>query len=211
VQSVFSHLAASEEAQQDEFTQRQFESYLSMAGRLRETLGYAFIRHISNSAGIVRNPSLQMDMVRIGIGLYGIDPALSGLLDLKEVGTLKTTIAQIKELEKGETIGYNRRGMADHKMKTGTLRLGYADGYPRTLGNGVGKVWYKGRLVPTSGSISMDLMMIDLSEVSDAAEGDEVVVFGDQLSVSELANWAGTIPYDILAGISQRVKRVYFE
>ncbi|HZZ76193.1 MAG TPA: alanine racemase, partial [Puia sp.] len=211
VQSVFSHLAASEEAQQDEFTQRQFESYLSMAGRLQETLGYAFIRHLSNSAGIVRNPSLQMDMVRIGIGLYGIDPALSGLLDLREVGTLKTTIAQIKELEKGETIGYNRRGMADHKMKTGTLRLGYADGYPRTLGNGVGKVWYKGRLVPTIGSISMDLMMIDLSEVPDAAEGDEVVVFGNQLSVSELANWAGTIPYDILAGISQRVKRVYFE
>jgi alanine racemase len=127
------------------------------------------------------------------------------------VGTLKTTIAQIKELEKGETIGYNRRGMADHKMKTGTLRLGYADGYPRTLGNGVGKVWYKGRLVPTIGSISMDLMMIDLSEVPDAAEGDEVVVFGNQLSVSELANWAGTIPYDILAGISQRVKRIYFE
>jgi alanine racemase len=150
-------------------------------------------------------------MVRIGIGLYGIDPASSGLLDLKEVGTLKTTVAQIKELAKGETIGYNRRGIADHPMKIGTLRLGYADGYPRSLGNGVGKVWYKGRLVPTIGTISMDLMMIDLSEIPEAREGDEVVIFGSGLSVKELALWAGTIPYDILAGISQRVKRVYFE
>jgi Alr-MurF fusion protein len=211
VQSVFSHLAASEEAQQDEFTQRQFENYRSMADRLKEELGYPFIRHISNSAAVVRDPSLQLDMVRIGIGLYGIDPAISGLLELKEVGTLKTTIAQIKELETGETIGYNRRGLADHKMKTGTLRLGYADGYPRMLGNGVGKVLYKGRLVPTIGSISMDLMMIDLSEIPEAREGDEVVIFGNGLSVSELARWAETIPYDILAGISQRVKRVYFE
>jgi Alr-MurF fusion protein len=211
VQSVFSHLAASEEAQQDEFTRQQFESYQSLAGRLQDALGYPFIRHISNSAGIVRDPALQLDMVRIGIGLYGIDPASSGLLDLKEVGTLKTTIAQIKELAKGETIGYNRRGLADQKMKIGTLRLGYADGYPRVLGNGVGKVWYRGRLVPTIGTISMDLMMIDLSEVPDAMEGDEVVIFGNSLSVTDLARWAGTIPYDILAGISQRVKRVYFE
>jgi len=211
VQSVFSHLAASEESQQDAFTQLQFESYQSMAGHLQEVLGYPFIRHISNSAAIVREPSLQLDMVRLGIGLYGIDPAVSGLLDLKEVGTLKTTIAQIKELAKGETIGYNRRGIADHKMKIGTLRLGYADGYPRALGNGTGKVWYKGRLVPTIGTISMDLMMIDLTEIPEAMEGDEVVIFGNSLSVTDLARWAGTIPYDILAGISQRVKRVYFE
>jgi len=211
VKSVFSHLAASEETQQDEFTQSQFECYQSMAGRIQDVLGYPFIRHISNSAGIVRDPSLQLDMVRIGIGLYGVDPAFSSLLDLREVGTLKTTIAQIKELAKGETIGYNRRGIADHKMKIGTLRLGYADGYPRVLGNGAGKVWYRGRLVPTIGTISMDLMMIDLSDVADPMEGDEVVIFGNSLSVTDLARWAGTIPYDILAGISQRVKRVYFE
>lgn len=211
VQSVFSHLAASEEAQQDDFTRNQFEIYQSIAGRIQEFLGYPFIRHISNSAGIVRNPALQLDMVRLGIGLYGIDPVASGLLDLKEVGSLKTTIAQIKELEAGETIGYNRRGVADHAMKIGTLRLGYADGYPRSLGNGIGKVWYKGKLVPTIGSISMDMMMIDISEISEAREGDEVVIFGNELSVAELAGWAGTIAYDILAGISQRVKRIYFE
>jgi alanine racemase len=211
VQSVFSHLAASEETQQDEFTEKQFERYQSLAGRLRESLGYAFIRHISNSAAVVRKPALQLDMVRLGIGLYGIDPANSKLLDLKEVGTLKTTIAQIKELAIGETIGYNRRGVADRPMKIGTLRLGYADGYPRTLGNGAGNVLYKGKLVPTIGSISMDMTMIDISEIADSREGDEVIIFGSGLSVAAVADRAGTIAYDILAGISQRVKRVYFE
>jgi len=211
VQSVFSHLAASEEAQQDDFTQHQFDTFLSMSGRIQDVLGYPFIRHISNSAGAVRNPSLQLDMVRLGIGLYGVDPAASSLLDLKEVGTLKTTIAQIKELEAGETIGYNRLGVVEQAMRIGTLRLGYADGYPRSLGYGTGKVWYKGRLVPTIGSISMDMTMIDITEIPDAREGDEVILFGSDLSVAELAKWAGTIAYDILAGISQRVKRVYFE
>jgi alanine racemase len=211
VQSVFSHLAASEEVQQDEFTDRQFERYISMAARIRESLGYPFIQHISNSAAVVRKPALQLDMVRLGIGLYGIDPAGSALLDLKEVGTLKTTIAQIKTLAEGETVGYNRLGIADHFMKIGTLRLGYADGYPRALGNGTGKVLYKGKLVPTIGSISMDMTMIDLSEIRDAREGDEVIIFGNELSVADVAAWAGTNAYDILAGISQRVKRIYFE
>jgi Alr-MurF fusion protein len=211
VQSVFSHLAASEETQQDAFTQKQYDSYISMANRIQDSLGYSFIRHISNSAAAVRYPDFQLDMVRIGIGLYGIDPAASKLLDLKEVGTLKTTIAQIKELLPGETVGYNRRGIAGQLTKIGTLRLGYADGYPRVLGNGVGKVLYRGKLVPTIGSISMDMAMIDISDIPEAREGDEVIIFGDELSVAELAKWAGTIAYDILAGISQRVKRVYFE
>jgi Alr-MurF fusion protein len=211
VQSVFSHLAASEEAQQDDFTREQYERYISMVGRISKTLGYPFLRHISNSAAVVRNPEFQLDMVRIGIGLYGVDPANSKLLDLREVGTLKTTIAQIKEISKGETVGYNRRGVADRSLKIGTIRLGYADGYPRALSNGVGKIFYKGRLVPTIGIISMDMTMIDLSEIPDAEEGDEVIIFGNELPVTNLANWAGTIAYDILAGISQRVKRVYFE
>ncbi len=211
VQSVFSHLAASEEAQQDDFTREQFEKYLSMVRRITESLGHSFIKHISNSAAVARNPELQLDMVRLGIGLYGIDPAHSKLLDLKEVGTLKTTIAQIKEISRGETIGYNRRGIAERNMKIGTIRLGYADGYPRSLGNGVGKVFYKGKLVPVIGSISMDMTMVDLSEINDAMEGDELIIFGNELSVSDLAAWAGTIGYDILAGISQRVKRVYYE
>jgi Alr-MurF fusion protein len=221
VQSVFSHFAASEETQQDAFSKRQAAAYLGMAERLEKALGYPSIRHLSNSAAIVRMPEGQLDMVRLGIGLYGIDSAGgAGLtasghteprLDLQEVSTLKTTIAQIKHLHDGDTIGYNRKGVAGPGTVTATVRIGYADGYSRSLGNGVGKMWVKGRLAPTIGSISMDLAMIDITGIPDVREGDEVVVFGKELSVSQLASWAGTIPYEILTGVSQRVKRVYFE
>lgn len=211
VKSVFSHLAASEEAQQDAFTEKQFERYLAMAAQLEKYLPQPFLKHISNSAAVVRNPAMQLDMVRLGIGLYGIDPAVSHRLDLKTVGTLRTTIAQIKSLAAGETVGYNRRGVAERAMKVATVRLGYADGYPRTLGNGVGKMWYKNRLVPTIGSLCMDMTMLDITGVEGAGEGDEVIVFGPELPVKQVAHWAGTISYELLAGISQRVKRVYYE
>ncbi len=211
VQSVFSHLAASEEQQQDAFTQQQFRQYRAMVEMLTQFLPYPFLKHISNSAAVVRDPSMQLDMVRLGIGLYGIDPANSMLLDLKTVGTLRTTIAQIKSIATGETIGYNRQGVAGHPMKIATVRLGYADGYPRSLGNGAGKMWYKGQLVPTIGSLCMDMSMLDITGIADAKEGDELIVFGPELPVEQLAHWAGTIPYELLAGISQRVKRVYFE
>jgi alanine racemase len=227
VQSVFSHFAASEEAQQDDFTRRQAAAYLGMAGRLENALGYSFIRHLSNSAAIVRMPEWQLDMVRLGIGLYGVDSSAGAggearagagaagfggsRLDLREVSTLKTTIAQIKHLQEGDTIGYNRRGLAGSQTVIATVRIGYADGYSRNLGNGAGKMWVKGRLAPTIGSISMDLTMIDITGIPDVREGDEVVVFGKELSVSRLAEWAQTIPYEILTGVSQRVKRIYFE
>jgi len=211
VQSVFSHLAASEEPQQDEFTARQFRQYQEMAELLERHLPHPFLKHISNSAAVVRNPALQLDMVRLGIGLYGIDPAASHLLDLQPVGTLRTTIAQIKTIAAGETVGYNRRGMADHAMQIATVRLGYADGYPRALGNGVGKMWYRGKLVPTIGSLCMDMSMLDITGIEEAREGDEMIVFGPDLPVEQVAHWAGTIPYELLAGISQRVKRVYYE
>jgi alanine racemase len=211
VQSVFSHFAASEEAQQDDFSKRQASAYLDMAARLEKALGYSFIKHLSNSAAIVRMPEWQLDMVRLGIGLYGIDSAGSQQLDLREVSTLKTTIAQIKHLHEGDTIGYNRRGVAGSGTVTATVRIGYADGYSRNLGNGVGKMWLKGRLAPTIGSISMDLTTIDITGIPDVREGDEVVVFGKELSVSRLAEWSQTIPYEILTGVSQRVKRIYFE
>jgi len=131
--------------------------------------------------------------------------------DLQEVSTLKTTIAQIKHLRDGDTIGYNRRGLAEPGTVIATVRIGYADGYSRNLGNGAGKMWVKGRLAPTIGSISMDLTMIDITGIPDVGEGDEVVVFGKELSVSQLAIWAQTIPYEILTGVSHRVKRIYFE
>jgi alanine racemase len=210
VQSVFSHFAASEEAEQDDFSRRQASVYLDMAARLENALGYSFIRHLSNSAAIVRMREWQLDMVRLGIGLYGVDSSGAGDLDLREVSTLKTTIAQIKHLHDGDTVGYNRRGIARLGTVTATVRIGYADGYSRNLGNGAGKMWVKGRLAPTIGSISMDLTTIDITGIPDVREGDEVVVFGKELSVRKLAEWSQTIPYEILTGVSQRVKRVYF-
>jgi alanine racemase len=211
VLSVFSHFAASEEAQQDAFTSRQAEMYAATADRIAKTLGYPFLRHIANSAGIIRRPELQMDMVRLGIGLYGIDPAGSDKVQLQEVSTLKTTIAQIKHLHPGDTVGYNRKGIAAAGTVTATVRIGYADGYSRTLGNGVGKMWIKGRLAPTIGIVAMDMTMIDITGIPDVKEGDEVIVFGKELSVSQLAAWSKTIPYEILTSVSQRVKRIYFE
>ena len=211
VLSVFSHFAASEEAQQDPFTGKQAQLYLATAQRLRDALGYPFLRHLANSAGIARHPELQLDMVRLGIGLYGIDPAGSGRLDLREVSTLKTTIAQIKHLRTGDTIGYNRRGVASAGTVIATVRIGYADGYSRSLGNGVGKMWVNGRLAPTIGIVSMDMTMIDITGIPGVKEGDEVVVFGKELSVNQLAIWSQTVPYEILTSVSQRVKRIYFE
>ncbi|HTI94698.1 MAG TPA: bifunctional UDP-N-acetylmuramoyl-tripeptide:D-alanyl-D-alanine ligase/alanine racemase [Puia sp.] len=211
VRSAFSHFAASEDAQQDSFSLAQWAAYQKAADRLGTILNYSFLRHIANSAAIVRLPQLQMDMVRLGIGLYGIDSADSRQLDLQEVSTLKTTIAQIKHLREGDTIGYNRRGIASAGTVIATVRIGYADGYSRRLGNGAGKMWVNGRLAPTIGIISMDMTMIDITGIPDVHEGDEVVVFGKELSVKQLALWAQTIPYEILTSVSQRVKRVYFE
>jgi alanine racemase len=212
LQSVFSHLAASEEPRQDSFTFGQAALFSSAAAKLQDALGYPFLRHIANTAAITRHPQLQLDMVRLGIGLYGIDSGGSpSLLDLREVSMLKSTIAQIKPLGEGDTIGYNRRGIAAPGMVIATVRIGYADGYPRSLGNGAGKMWIRGRLAPVVGSVCMDMTMIDITGIPDVREGDEVVVFGNELSVRQLAQWAQTIPYEILAGVSQRVRRVYFE
>lgn len=211
VQSVFSHLAASEETQQDEYTRQQFALFKKLSGQIADRLAYPFLRHLSNSSAIARHPELQLDMVRLGIGLYGVDPTHDRRLQLKPVGTLKTTIAQIQQLQPGETVGYNRRGLIETPVTMATVRLGYADGYPRTLGNGAGKMWYRGREVPTIGSICMDMTMLDISGIVNPAEGDEVIVFGADLPVETVARWAGTIPYEMLTGLSSRVKRVYFE
>jgi len=211
IQSVFSHLAASEEQQQDAFTQQQAALFLDAAGQLQESFNYFFLKHIANTAAIIRHPKLQLDMVRLGIGLYGIDSASSQRLELRQVATLKSTIAQIKNLKENETVGYNRKGLATGNIKMATIRIGYADGYPRSMGNGVGKIWVKGQLANTIGSICMDMTMIDITNIPGVKEGDEVIVFGNELPIQHLAHWAGIIPYEILTGISQRVKRIYFE
>ena len=211
IQSAFSHLAASEEFQQDDFTKQQAQLFSKAADELQQSLGYTFIKHISNSAAIIRHPDLQFDMVRLGIGLYGIDSASSGNLDLIEISTLKSTIAQIKQLHSGVTVGYNRKGIADGETAIATIRIGYADGYPRSLGNGNGKMLLNGHLAPVIGSVCMDMTMIDITGILDVKEGDEVIVFGKELSVQQVSKWAQTIPYEILTGVSQRVKRIYFE
>ena len=211
VQSVFTHLAASEDPASDAFTLQQANKYFTAVNTLQQQLGYPFIRHMANSAAVVRHPQLQLDMVRLGIGLYGIDSAATSQLDLREVSTLRTTVAQVKHVRKGDTVGYNRKGVANRDTTIATVRLGYADGYPRRLGNGVGKMMVNGRLAPVIGSINMDMIMLDVTDVGPVQEGDDVIVFGRQLSVQQVAAWAQTIPYEIMAGISQRVKRVYFE
>jgi alanine racemase len=211
VQSVFSHLAASEEQVHDEFTLQQFDIFTKAAEVLKAGIGYDFTRHIANSAAAIRHPALQLDMVRLGIGLYGVDSGASGKLDLQTVAVLKSTIAQLKKLKKGESVSYNRRTIIQQNTTIATVRIGYADGYPRNLGNGIGKVMIRGKLVPVVGAVCMDMFMVDVTELTGVSEGDEVVIFGRHPSVQELAGNAGTIPYEIMTGISQRVQRVYFQ
>jgi alanine racemase len=210
IQSVFSHLAASDNPVHDDFTKQQSAAFLKACTMLEKNISYPFIKHIANTSAIYRHKNLQLDMVRLGIGLYGVDGNEIMQSQLKNVSTLKTTISQIKKIKKGESIGYSRKGIAEKDSSIATVRIGYADGYPRNLSNGIGKMWIKGNLVPVIGNVCMDMTMLDITGV-DAAEGDDVIVFGEQLPVTDLADWANTIAYEILTGISQRVKRVYYE
>jgi len=211
IRSVFSHLAGSEDPAEDDFTLQQHAKFISASNELEKALGYSFIKHMANSAAIIRHPLLQMDMVRLGIGMYGVDAANTRSLELQAVATLKSTIAQIKHLKKGESVSYNRKGIVKRDSVIATIRIGYADGYSRLLGNGVGKMLINHQLVPVIGAVCMDMTMVDITGISDVNEGDEVIVFGSELSIQQIAEWASTIPYEIMTGISQRVKRVYFE
>lgn len=207
VKSTFSHLAASESWAFDDFTTQQISLFKKLASALQDGLDYPIWRHILNSAGIERFPEEQMDMVRLGISLYGI--SASGLEGLRNVCTLKTTILQIKHLKKGETVGYGRRGDLDHDASIATIRIGYADGLSRQFGNRNGHVLVNGHLVPIIGNICMDLSMIEITGL-DIKEGDEVILFGDELSVIDQAKKINTIPYEVLTSVSSRVRRIYF-
>jgi alanine racemase len=211
IQSVFTHLAASEDAGQDEFTNQQFKLFIKTCDDLKNFIGYSFLRHIANSAAILRHAHLQLDMVRLGIGLYGVDSASTGKIDLMPAATLKSTVALVKKLKKGETVGYNRKAVLERDSIIATVSIGYADGYSRRLGNGKGYMFIKNQLASVAGTVCMDMTMIDVTEIPEVKQGDEVIIFGKELSVQKLADWAGTIPYEIMTGISQRVKRVYFE
>jgi Alr-MurF fusion protein len=210
VQSVFSHLAASEDPAEDAYTMEQFAKYQQAADNLSQ-IGSHFLKHISNTGAIFRLPELQLDMVRLGIGMYGVDSAAVHQSWLQPVTTLKTTIAQLKHLKAGDTVSYNRRGLIERDSLIATVRIGYADGYSRKLGYGTGKMHVRGHDAPVIGTVCMDMTMIDVTDIPGVQEGDEVIIFGKEIPVQQLAIWAGTIPYEILTGISQRVKRVYFE
>lgn len=210
IKSIFSHLVASEDAQQDEFTLVQVRVFETAYQQISSILGYQPLRHLLNTSGITRWGAYQYDMVRLGLGLQGFDsaiPATSTLL--KPIATLRTSITQIKELAANETVGYGRRGMLPKGGKLATVKIGYADGYSRAFGNGKGQMLIQNKRVHTVGSICMDMCMLDVSGL-DVQVGDEVFVFNEQLRVDELAAHIGTIPYELLTSISQRVKRVYF-
>lgn len=208
IQSIFSHLAASESWNFDDFTVEQIKTFKKIAREVEENCHYPVMKHILNSAGIERFPEEQMDMVRLGISLYGV--SASGLEGLRNVCTLKTTILQIKHIRAGETVGYGRKGHFDKDATIATIRIGYADGISRQFGNGVGGVLVNGHIVPVVGNICMDLTMIDVTGV-EVKEGDSVVIFGEKLPVTELAKKINTIPYEILTSISNRVKHIYYK
>jgi len=208
VASIFSHPAASENPAEDEFTQDQIRLYERMSEQIQGVLGYRVMRHMLNSNGIVRFPEAHYDMVRLGLGFYGIDATGQVKDRLQTPATLKTTISQIKELRPGDTVGYGRQGKVAAPMTLATIAIGYADGFSRAFGQGRGYVLINGQKAPVVGDVCMDMTMVDVTNTG-AVEGDAVIVFGEEPAIEDLARWSHTIPYEILTNISQRVKRIY--
>lgn len=209
VRSVFSHLAGSDSPGHDNFTLQQIDTFKNAAQTLETGLGYTVLKHILNSAGIERFPQYQFDMVRLGITLYGINIG-NTTNQLRPVSSLKTTILQIQNVAEGESIGYSRKSFVKRDSLIAILPIGYADGLNRHLSNGIGEVVIRGRRYPIIGNICMDLCMVDITD-SDIQEGDSVEIFGNEISVNEIANKLNTIPYEILTSVSSRVKRVYYK
>jgi Alr-MurF fusion protein len=208
VASVFSHLSASDEAEHDEFTKLQFSEFNALALEIENALGYACIKHISNTSAILRFQHQGFDMVRLGIGLYGIDPTGLFKNKLEPVFSLKTSVSQIKHIPANDSIGYARQSIENRERKIAILALGYADGLNRKLSNGVGVFYINGKKAPILGNVCMDMCMVDVTDIT-CDEGDEAELFGKHNSIENIANQLKTIPYEILTSISQRVKRIY--
>ena len=209
IASIFSHLAGADEQQHDNYSTQQYELYRNAYDKIAKELAVKPIRHILNSPGILRLPQYQMDMVRLGIGLYGVNPTVDAFNQLQPVATLKTVISQIKEIKAGETVGYGRRGTSDREVTIATIAIGYADGFNRSFSRGVGHVLVNGKRAPVFGNVCMDMTMIDITGI-EARIGDDVTIFGDGLPIHEVASSIQTIPYEILTHTSERVKRVFF-
>ncbi|MEM6361072.1 MAG: bifunctional UDP-N-acetylmuramoyl-tripeptide:D-alanyl-D-alanine ligase/alanine racemase [Bacteroidota bacterium] len=209
VKSVFSHLAGSDSPDHTKFSVQQVKLFRTNAHEIKDQLGIQPLMHILNSSGILRFPEYQFDMVRLGIGLYGIDTNELHQEALTPIAKLKTVVSQLKHISKGETVGYGRKGVADRDMTIATIAIGYADGFSRAFSNGIGKVWVNGAHVPVIGNVCMDMTMIDVTGLS-VVEGDEVEIFGNHLPIQSVAENINTIPYEILATIGARVKRTYY-
>ena len=209
IKSIFSHLAASDEAEHDGFTHLQIKKLNEMSEQIIAHFDYPILKHILNSAGISRFPDAQFNMVRLGIGLYGIGTNAEQNY-LQNVSTLKTSISQIKNIPANETIGYSRKGVAKRDTRIATVPIGYADGLSRQLSNGKGKMIVNGKRAPIIGNVCMDMCMIDITDI-DANENDEVIVFGEAYPIAQVAQDVGTIPYEVLTNVSRRVKRVYYQ
>jgi alanine racemase len=209
VRSILSHMATSDEFEQRKFSLSQIELFEKLSSKLMRELQIKPIRHILNTSGISNFPQAQYDMVRLGIGLYGVSNDLDEQKELENVGTLKSVISQIRNIDAGESVGYGRRFIADKPTKIATIPIGYADGISRHWGNGLGFVTINKTKATIIGSICMDMLMVDITAIN-CKEGDEVILFGESPTVSFIASQLKTIPYEILTSISQRVKRVFY-
>lgn len=210
VRSVFSHLAASDEAEHDGYTNAQIKAFIAMSDVLRSHFSQPVFRHILNSAGIVRFPDAQFECVRLGVGLYGVGVDADEQKRLRQIGTLRTTISQIKHIAAGDTVGYSRKGKTQRNTRTATVPIGYADGLSRKLSNGRGRMWINGQAAYIIGNVCMDMCMLDVTDIA-CEEGDEVIVFSPDHPIGELAAAMETIPYEVLTNVSARVKRVYYQ
>lgn len=210
VRSVFSHLAASGELPHQDFTLQQFKQFEKMCQTIIDALGYCPMRHMLNSSGILTYPDKQYEMVRMGVGLYGINPTQSNNFALKQVSTLKTIIRQIRKVKAGESVGYSRACILNKDSEIATIAIGYADGVSRACGNGKVSFWVNGQFAPTVGHICMDMCMIDVSNIK-AKEGDEVEIFGPNNPVAKLAASTGQSVYEWLTAVSHRVKRIHIK
>lgn len=210
IATVFSHMAGADESEHDAFTREQVATFNKFYEQFCNALNQRPSRHVLNSPGILRFPDFQFEMVRLGIGLYGVDPTdeRRSESDLQPVATLKTVISQLRTVPAGQSIGYGRRGRTTNDMKVATIAIGYADGFSRAFSRGVGEVLVNGKRAPVVGNVCMDMTMIDVTGI-DVSEGDEVIVFGKDLPISEVAEKIKTIPYEILTSTSERVKRVF--
>lgn len=206
--SIFSHLVGSDSPEFDEFTRGQIALFDRVSTEFQSAFTHRILRHICNSAGAERFPEAQFDMIRLGIGLYGIDPATNKVIH--NVSTLKTTILQIRNVPQADTVGYSRKGKLTRDSQIAALPIGYADGLNRHLGNGKAYCLVNGKQAPYIGNICMDVCMIDVTDI-ECNEGDQVIVFGDDLPITYLSDTLDTIPYEILTSVSSRVKRVYYQ